>query len=148
MYIQSRRKFPLPEAMGSPYGDAPLMGILPSKAWKDPPKRPLLFVPHFIMFRHSRTIHIPLLGSRFSLPHSPPEQVVKVVKLEPSHFFAQTRWRGRPNKRTKRITWRPMDRTMETAPIAVGIYHPHLGPWTPTVSSSHKCSPGPLDLHP
>lgn len=66
----------------SPYGDPPLQDL------DGPSKEALLSVPDFIMFGHTRTIHIPPPGSRFSLPCSPPEQVVKAVELEPPHFFA------------------------------------------------------------
>lgn len=52
--------------------------------WKDPPKKPVLSAYNSMMCGHSRTINIPPPGCRLSLLHSPPEQVVKSVKPDPS----------------------------------------------------------------
>lgn len=84
-----------------PRRHCPLLRITPPSRdphlgnWKDPPKKLMLSDYNSRSFGPSKIISIHLPGPRFSLPRSPPEQVIKAVKVVLSYFLAQRRWRGR-----------------------------------------------------
>ncbi|KAF5912697.1 hypothetical protein HPG69_007687 [Diceros bicornis minor] len=72
------------EAVSTPAGHVLPLVILPLVSWRDSPKKPVLSAHKAMMFRHLRTIKIPPPGHKFTLLRSPPEQVVKAIKLVPS----------------------------------------------------------------
>lgn len=72
------------EAVSPPANCVLPSGVFPLVKWKDSEKRPVLSAHNSRMFRHPRTICIFFPGCRLPLPHAPPEQVVKAVKLGPS----------------------------------------------------------------
>ncbi|XP_030619056.1 nuclear pore-associated protein 1-like, partial [Delphinapterus leucas] len=136
-YIAPKRQYPIQQARYS------RLGILPLVNWRDSQKKPVLSAHNSIRFGHS-AIKIPPLGRKFTLLHSPPEQVVKVRKPsrwleEPRRGMAKMedhpetegeddRKRGHRNNGDIPLTSRPQE--------------------TSGVLTSLKCDPEPLDLLP
>ncbi|KAM9053715.1 nuclear pore-associated protein 1-like [Megaptera novaeangliae] len=135
-YIAPKRQYPIQQARYSHLGMIPLVN------WRDSPKKPVLSARDSIKFGHS-AIKIPPLGRKFTLLHSPPEQVVKEsevkVQEEPQRGMAKMedhtetegeddRKRGHRSNGDIPLTSRPQE--------------------TSGVLTSLKCDPEPLDLLP
>ncbi|XP_036718229.1 nuclear envelope pore membrane protein POM 121-like isoform X2 [Balaenoptera musculus] len=77
-HIALKTQYPIQQARYS------RLGMLPLVSWRDSPKKPVLSAHNSIMVGHLRAIKSPPLGHKFTLLHSPAEQVVKVRKPIPS----------------------------------------------------------------
>ncbi|KAJ8775895.1 hypothetical protein J1605_012625 [Eschrichtius robustus] len=77
-HIALKMQYPIQQARYS------RLEMLPLVSWRDSPKKPVLSAHSSIMVGHLRAIKSPPLGHKFTLLHSPAEQVVKVRKPIPS----------------------------------------------------------------
>nr|XP_031532991.1 nuclear pore-associated protein 1-like [Vicugna pacos] len=138
----------------------PQVGMLPLVRWGDPPKKPVLSARNSMMFGHRSTTRIPPMKGKFSLPRSPPEQVVKARKPVPcSHILLP-----RPKKSEVKVQEEPRkgaakeeEAHMKTKRQDDWHREPHSKGYMPLtsrpletngVATFPKCSPEPLDFLP
>ncbi|XP_042819415.1 nuclear pore-associated protein 1-like [Panthera tigris] len=150
LYVQPKRRYPIPQAAGTPLGIPPLVN------WSHSPKKPVLCARNSMMFGHSRAKRIPPLERKFTLPRSLSEKAEEAVEPVPTRhlpllcpFGVEEKVQEDPRKK--------MEDLAETKGQNGGNRVPHHVGDIPLKSSaletgglltSSQRSPAPLDLHP